>query len=183
MDTETDKDDSLFIHNLMDDNDATDWTSEEEDVSDNFLDKLDKVRQFGKDLAAILDHTVSREKTEALLSLLRPQGGQFQNLPHRESTLHKNAGVKVPIRECDPGEYVHYGLRKCLEEQIEIHGLRPGETLEFDVNIDGVRLDKEGQDNLWPILGRVVIEGCKTKPFSIGAYRGTGKPKLAKEFL
>ncbi|KAJ8679736.1 hypothetical protein QAD02_015523 [Eretmocerus hayati] len=167
-----------------DEDDESDWTSDEEDDgSENFLNELKERRKFEDKLAEVLDHSVPREKCEALLKLLREQGGKFESLPVRISTLRKSSRIKVPIRECLPGKYVHYGLRKCLEEEIARHGLEHGELLEMDLNIDGLKLKRTSTEELWPILGRLVIRGRKTKPFIIGVYYGRRKPKSVKSYL
>ncbi|KAJ8678327.1 hypothetical protein QAD02_014114 [Eretmocerus hayati] len=54
-------------------------------------------------------------------------------------------------------------------------------SLQFDINVDGVH--SGGVKYLWPILGRLIINGKKTKPFVIGVYYGFNKPKSAKIFL
>ncbi|KAJ8666688.1 hypothetical protein QAD02_008350 [Eretmocerus hayati] len=186
-DDSAEDDDSVEVGESAED-DNFDWTSDEDDSEnegdiENFLNELDERMKFQKDLSEILDHTVPRHKAESLLKLLKSQGGKFESLPSRVSTLHKTSKIKVPIRKCFPGEYVHYGLRKCLEEEIVRHGLESGEELEMDLNIDGVNLKGNCPENLWPILGRLVIKGRKTKPFIIGVYHGRGKPKCVKTYL
>lgn len=56
------------------------------------------------------------------------------------------------------------------------------ETVQIDVNIDGLSLSKSSNFKVWPILGALVNEP-NTSPFIIGVYVGDSNPKCIDNYL
>ncbi|KAJ8687163.1 hypothetical protein QAD02_022957 [Eretmocerus hayati] len=135
---------------------------------------------FQERLGRWADHSISEHKVNELLSILKDEG---HKVPATAKTLRKTGRMKTPIRKCAPGEYLHYGLQKALEEQIVKYNLQNTSVIEFDINIDGLKLSDRSKRTLWPILGRVVGVGKNTQPFVIGVYHGFAKPRSAKTYL
>ncbi|KAJ8671765.1 hypothetical protein QAD02_003024 [Eretmocerus hayati] len=67
-------------------------------------------------------------------------------------TLKKTDRLKYPIKKCFLGEYMHYGLQKCLEREIIKHGTKEAKNLLFGIHGDGVYLGETRY--LWPILAK-----------------------------
>lgn len=57
-----------------------------------------------------------------------------------------------------------------------------GESIEIDINIDGLPITKSPPTSLWPILGRIVHKSFN-KVFVIGVYRGKEKHESVAAYL
>ncbi|KAJ8678326.1 hypothetical protein QAD02_014113 [Eretmocerus hayati] len=63
-------------------------------------------RTLGKDVAEWADHRVPHENVREPLNILQSHGLQ---VPSSVETLKKSGRLKIPIRKCAPGHYMHYG--------------------------------------------------------------------------
>jgi len=57
------------------------------------------------------------------------------------------------------------------------------ESLEIQVNVDGLLLYESSGYQLWPILGRIICPTLSSEPFVIGLYAGHKKPQQVSDYL
>lgn len=120
---------------------------------------------------------IGREDMSDLLKILRKAG-------HYELQLDARTLLKTPkhspISNCEPGEYLHYGLEKALNDLLQRNVTLPQNSL-IDINLDGLPISKSTKKSLWPILGKII--GQNAPPFLIGSYHGKDKPKSLDLYL
>ncbi|KAH9595574.1 hypothetical protein MS3_00000848 [Schistosoma haematobium] len=80
------------------------------------------------------------------------------------------------------GVYYHLGLKTNLLRYVELWLC----TIDFDslklyVNIDGLSMSRSSNQQLWPILGRIIAPRL-SDVFMIGIYGGNSKPAEFNEF-
>jgi hypothetical protein len=114
-----------------------------------------------------------------LLSILRPF---HKNLPADCRTL-VHTPRKSDIRELrGGGEYVHFGIRRNIEDLVNKGHLKTDNILELQFNIDGLPLFKSSSLSIWPILC-MVRQSISTGPFAVGIFSGGSKPKNLEAYL
>lgn len=170
-DDESDISESQGIENT----DASGSDDEDDLLLDKKPSRKDKLAQWA------VDSNVPLKTVDSLLKVLVTDFGCTE-LPLTGRTLLRTPLLKLPIREVDPGQYLHFGLKNGLLKVLKnvpddvIH-------LTIDVNCDGLPISKSSGKCLWPILGSCnEIKGRKI-PFIIGLYHGPTKPKDSNEFL
>lgn len=122
---------------------------------------------------------VSLSAQSALLKILNPH---LPSLPtDARSLVHIDRKVNVrPLQ--NGGEYCHLGIAKSLAQCLYLVDISSTDTLELQLNIDGLPLFKSSSTCLWPIL--CLVKNCsKREPFVVGLYCGTNKPASAEDFL
>lgn len=163
-----------------------DSSSDEDDPSDddNSDDEIEIDREnpdtFTNQLAAFVrTFNLCCKGTKVLLKLLRDNG--HQELPKRRETLLGTPTVSIQPRVCFPGQYYHYGLRKCLLRS-NFSFLDTLDVVRIDINIDGVSLAKSSKLKIWPILG-AFADQPNISPFLIGCYYGNADPGSRDDYL
>ncbi|KYN06764.1 hypothetical protein ALC62_02282 [Cyphomyrmex costatus] len=90
--------------------------------------------------------------------------------------------VSMNIKSLNNGSYIHVGIKQGLVKRME-SGIKPNFLqLNIDINIDGLPVSKSSSVDVWPILGRC-IELYDQRPFVIGLFCGSGKPKPLDSYL
>lgn len=128
-----------------------------------------------------VDSQIKHIHLNRLLKLLRKAG--FNNLPQDSRTLLRTPRTSnLKISPCLPGEYLHYGLKTIIENQLCDSTYIDETGFMFDINIDGLPIAKSSKTCLWPILGKRVHSSLNT-PFVIGIYHGNNKPSSVHNYL
>ena len=87
------------------------------------------------------------------------------------------------IRMVAGGLYYHFGITENILAAFSSDPeLQKCDTIEIQVNVDGLPLFKSSNEQFWPILGRLT-QSDKLKPFIIGLFSGKSKPSEVEEFL
>lgn len=167
----------------IDDIDELDRENEVDDIveaADGEINEQSVQSVFRNRLAAFVRKSnLSCENTTILLKLLREDGRP--ELPESRQSLLHTPRTPIVIRQCPPGEYYHFGLKKCLK-RCNFSFLQETELVEIDINIDGVSLAKSSKLKLWPILGAFPGH-LNTSPFLIGCYVGRKDPANIEIYL
>lgn len=125
-----------------------------------------------------ITHTALRE----LLKILYPF---HECLPKDPRTLMQTKN-NIEISDIEGGHYCHLGVEHGIRNQLPRISVdkftNRHETLEMQVNIDGVPLFKSSNTQFWPILGRIV-HPFTHEPFIIGIFVGDKKPSNIQSFL
>ncbi|CAH0547083.1 unnamed protein product [Brassicogethes aeneus] len=116
----------------------------------------------------------------AITKLLHILSVYHPDLPKDCRTLVKTP-VKMKTSVLETGTYCHLGLHKALENFLLKNPNFPNKVLQVAINIDGLPLYKSTNGQLWPILGQV--KNYDSRPFPIGIFFGTSKPKPLESFL
>lgn len=140
----------------------------------------DENKIFKNKLACFVKRfNLTRAAANELLKINREHG--HPDLPRTREALLGTPMKKILTRPCDPGVYFHYGIAKSLLK-CNYSFLVSGESVEIDINIDGVSLSKSTGLCTWPILGKFVNQ-LDVAPFIIGIYSGYGHPKDIEVFI
>lgn len=126
-----------------------------------------------------LDFSITAAALNGLLSILKPF---HPELPRDSRSLKGTPRDKVRVRNVPPGVYHHFGLQcgirtafyRVKEEDI------PSE-IQLVFNIDGAPVNKTGESEFWPIMGKV--KGIETEVFYVGVYHGPKKPESSRTYL
>lgn len=169
-----------IIQNIVSNDTHYESDSEEEDddsqfVEDDNFNFIEELKLFA------INNQIKHIHFNQLLQLLTKAG--MKNLPTDCRTLLQTPRTSnVEISDCPPGQYLHYGLKKTIQDQL-CGLISINETkLMFDLNIDGLPIAKSSGTCLWPILGKLVHSSLNT-PFIIGIYHGTKKPSAVHNYL
>ncbi|CAG9825701.1 unnamed protein product [Phaedon cochleariae] len=105
---------------------------------------------------------------------------EFLKLPSdcRTLLMTKQEGFVIDTKS---GKYFYFGILYVLNSNKIDAEVIPN-TLEIDINVDGLPLAKTSKSQFWPILGSISNLYCNS-PFVIGVYHGYGKPETADELL
>lgn len=142
-------------------------------TSDDDLTQRDD--DLTKQLAGVaLKHNLTHACLNDIAALLRSRG---LTVPKDARTI---LGTERKAAVEQEGTFVHFGLRKGIEEAIP-EGPVPVEVT-LQVNIDGVPLYKSSSTCFWPILCMVVHGNCK-QIFLVSVYCGPGKPPNVDAFV
>lgn len=137
------------------------------------------VNNIKTDLADwVIENSITTSSTYSLLEILRKHG---LNLPKTKAGLIKRKTETVHVIKIGKGEYFHVGIENNLVH-LNNDFLNNVESIEIDVNIDGVPLFKSSSKCLWPVLGAFVNQPS-APCFVIGVYCGTGHPASVDIFL
>ena len=126
----------------------------------------------------IVKHKCSREGGNELLAILRKHG--HGTLPVDVRTLLKTP-TSVEVNEKCGGNYAYFGIKHGISKVL---GKNPNfnaenNSIELEVNIDGLPLFKSSNHQFWPIL----CAFDKFQPFVVALYYGSTKPTNVDEFL
>jgi len=121
----------------------------------------------------------SREKLNDLLSILRTSGRQLE-LPKDARTLLCTPRKISASLKCG-GTYVYVGIFEGITYTFALYpNIKNCDTLELEVNIDGLPLSRSSKSQLWPILASL---NGSDHVFSIAIFHGYSKPNSVDEFL
>lgn len=149
--------------------DSSDSESNSESDDDDF-DLTEELKGVGRNM--------HRDDLTNLLKILKIAG--HEDLPNTAEQLLNTPKVTI-ITKCQSGEYLHYGLIRCLEDLLK-RGIILPKIIILDIGIDGVPLSKSNNRKLWPIVGRI-RNLPRLAPFLIGAYHGFCSPTSSNPFL
>lgn len=159
--------------------DFEDNGDDNEDVG-NFEGEGVMENTFKQQLATFVRKSnLSCANSASLLKLLRENG--HPELPCSRPSLLRTPRTRIRIRPCNPGEYYHFSLKKCLR-RCNYSFLINAELVQIDINIDGVSLSKSSNLKMWPILGAFPGQP-DTSPFLIGCYVGRADPGDIEVYL
>ncbi|KAK5647965.1 hypothetical protein RI129_002857 [Pyrocoelia pectoralis] len=125
-----------------------------------------------------LTHNIPLNAISDLLKILK---SYFPSLPTDARSL-LNTPRHIVKKKIEPGEYVHFGLRDCIEKLLsQLQSSNCITTIEACINIDGLPISKSSGSQIYPILcslfeNRNVVN-------VIGIYHGNIKPNDANLFL
>ncbi|KAK4877644.1 hypothetical protein RN001_010150 [Aquatica leii] len=125
-----------------------------------------------------LRHNITHVAINDLLCIFKTP---IPNLPSDARTL---LGTKrtVVTTKVEPGLYYHFGLEYCLKKNV--NNLSDSNitlnTIEININVDGLPLYKSSNSQVYPILCNIV--GNSTVEM-VGIYYGCEKPKSSNLFL
>lgn len=112
----------------------------------------------------------TRKSVNNLLEILREDD---QSLPKDFRTLCQTPRMSsTRITELGTGKYIHFGLESRIKRFLSLNAV-DGESLQIDINIDGVPIANSSSSCLWPILINIV--GFRAV-LLIGVYFGSNKP-------
>jgi hypothetical protein len=114
-----------------------------------------------------------------LSKLLRVLNRYHPELPIDARTLLSSSVKKVMVSDMEPGKYFHFGLKSGIKFLID--KLSITETINLQVNVDGVPVHSSAMHSFWPIL--CSIRGYPTSVFIVGAYFGENKPSSVEDYL
>ena len=77
-------------------------------------------------------------------------------------------------------KYYHFGIKQGCQKAIT--STEATSVITLFVNVGGLPLTKSTNNQLWPIVGRIV-KPARSSPFTIGTYHGAKDPKIFNEFL
>lgn len=101
-------------------------------------------------------------------------------LPKDCRTLLKTGSSKIlNIREVNPGNYYHFGLKKGILKYSLVLPL--SDHIKIAVGIDGLPISKSSSGQFWPILAYIMP--YRSYVFPIGIYYGYQKPLDSNDFL
>lgn len=114
---------------------------------------------------------VSCKKIDALLRVLQIV---FPILPKTYRSLLQTER-STNLMEMGNGTFWYKGILSSVISRLSDKYLFNRESVQFDINIDGLELYRSSRQTFWPILGCLVDE---KEPFIIAVYHGEGKPPL-----
>ena len=170
-----------FVQTLQIDDEFSDSHSSESESDSNSSDIEDEVNEALFYLEDFLGEwytsvgTVARDSMNQLLAGLRSAGHVKLKKDTRSIVNTQKTTVVFP---CHPGKYFYYGLETALTDILQYAKLP--ETIEIDINVDGLPITKSNDRTLWPIQGNIV---GRFLPFIISVYHGNEKPADATEYL
>ena len=114
-----------------------------------------------------------------LLAILRNYHIDLPKDPRTLLSVVKSTG----IRDIQGGAYYHFGIRDNIHSSLTRDAqLRLFDTIELQINVDGLPLFKSSSAQFWPILGRLP-QAINNDLFAIGIFYGQSKPSDPSEFL
>lgn len=168
-----------IIQNIVPNDTRYESDSEEDDdsqsVENDAFNFIEELRLFA------VNSQIRHIHLNRLLQLLTKAG--MNNLPKDCRTLLQTPRTSnAEISYCSPGEYLHYGLKKAIQNQLHDSICINETKLMFDINIDGLPIAKSSGTCFWPILGKLVHTSLNA-PFIIGIYHGNKKPSSVYNYL
>lgn len=103
------------------------------------------------------------------------------DLPRTAETLLKtktfsNTSKIMKTGKLNNGLYTYFGILKVLHLMIKPK-IYKEDNIEILVNIDGMPIYKNSNQQFWPILMKIYHEDCTCKPGILAIYCGDSKPK------
>ena len=126
-----------------------------------------------------LSFKVKNNAVTALLTILQPH---FPELPRY---VRKLLGTvkKTSMQSIANGSHHHFGILSGILDVLRAYPVHDfGDEITFQTNVDGLPVFKSSNSQFWPMLG-LMGKDPERKPFLIGLFHGTSKPKNAREFL
>ncbi|KAJ8677063.1 hypothetical protein QAD02_012850 [Eretmocerus hayati] len=122
---------------------------------------------------------------DTLLKILRQR--LLPQLPKNSKTFLGTTKAKYNIRimtdsRNEAGEYVYMGVAEGLKACLNVNA-HPTREIKLDFNIDGVKIHKNSQMTMWPILCKIYSSPDIYKPFPVCIFYGNGKPKNFGEYF
>ncbi|MEW8548043.1 MAG: hypothetical protein AB2693_31455 [Candidatus Thiodiazotropha sp.] len=160
---------------------SNDWisdSSESDNETSGLLDDSDDKEELSSELATwSTKYKCSRSALNDLLGILRKHGHE---LPKDSRTLLQTPRNVGPELKCG-GQYLFFGIERGVSKILtREHKFRNEvNTIELNVNIDGVPLFKSSNSQLWPIL----CSFSEFQPFLVALFYGDSKPNSVEEFL
>ncbi|XP_065643005.1 uncharacterized protein LOC136074598 [Hydra vulgaris] len=121
----------------------------------------------------VVNAKLTRLSCNGLLALLRRYGCE---LPKDSRTLLQTP-LAIQVQEKCGGQYIYFGLTKCLQNAIN-HDIC-SDVLNLQINVDGIPLFRSSKRQFWPILSAV----NHNSPMIVALYQGNSKPNSVNEFL
>ena len=104
------------------------------------------------------------------------------SLPKDPRTLLSTQKI-IELKTIPGGFYYHFGIANgILMRSSHLKQLKH-DSINLQINVDGLPLFKSSSEQFWPILGMIREESCTCKPFVIGLYSGKTKPTSPEDFL
>jgi hypothetical protein len=127
----------------------------------------------------VSDYSVKLDALSGLLVILQKY---YPDLPKDGRTL---LGTKTTAKcvEIAGGSYVHFGIKKTIEQKCAEQPAPQGDTIAVKVNIDGLPLYKSSNSQLWPILCMFDNQDLNQEPFAVGIFCGKTKPSPVNDYL
>ena len=127
-------------------------------------------------------YNITQSALRELLKILNPV---YDCLPKDPRTLMQTQ-KNIQVIDVEGGLYHHFGIEKGVRHQLSqnaVEKLRSQQdTIQIQLNIDGIPLFKSSGTQFWPILGRIVSL-FSDEPFIIGIFVGNKKPSNIQLFL
>ena len=89
----------------------------------------------------------------------------------------------LDFKQLSGGQYVHIGLKNCLNTHKNFFSNSESNIIEIQINIDSLPITNSNNDCIWPILGCIVNGFRRSKCFVIGMFYGKKKPTCFNTFL
>ena len=109
-----------------------------------------------------------------------------KGLPLDSRTILKTKR-SATTRSVSGGEYYHFGLEHGLTRLLCNLSLSTFEqltdTLNVNINMDGLPCFKSVNTHIWPILCSLIVKGKSCRPFTIGVFYGRESKKRVDEYL
>ena len=134
----------------------------------------------GKIASYVIKNSVSTTGTKELLEMFAFAG--IKGLPNnRRSLLQTPRNVGDSIVDKCGGTYYYVGLEEAFTNFLSSNPTFPvpDNTINFDVNIDGVPLHKSTNQAFWPLLCQI----GRFHPFIVAIFYGKSKPNDIREYL
>ncbi|XP_046397234.1 uncharacterized protein LOC124164106 isoform X1 [Ischnura elegans] len=129
-----------------------------------------------------IENNVAHSTVDKLLKILVSEG-KLEGLPTTARALLCTPRSNN-LKKTSCGEYLHYGLKKALGEQLQkVDSDCFSDVIEIDLNIDGLPLAKSSRSVFWAILGRIYCKKVQLSPFVIGVHHSYGKLTLTPQEL
>ena len=126
-----------------------------------------------------IENKITHTALGQLLGVLRVFHLDLPKDPRTLLLTKKVDGIK-PIAG---GLYYHFGIAGAIESALALDPkLKNCDTIQLQLNVDGLPLFKSSNEQFWPILGRLA-QSNKPEPFPIGLFSGKSKPCDPEEFL
>lgn len=146
-------------------------TDNSESESTHILDLKTSLAQW------ILKFQIPHVAVYNLLQILTPL---HPELPLDSRTLLKTP-ISIAIKKLENGEYCHIGIKSGLKNIISPTRCFLNDIVELSFNVDGVPLVSSNNIQFWPIS--CLVKNFESKPFIVGLFCGTAKPKPLDEYL
>jgi hypothetical protein len=142
-------------------------------------DPIDENISLGEDIAAwATKNKITRTSLGSLLVILKKHG--HDEIPKDPRTLLHTPRTVPSAPKCG-GQFSYFGLKNGVEHILHKNPTfaANNDSVDLNVNIDGVPLFKSSNTQLWPIL-------CKLHdfdPFLVALYCGDTKPSSVTDYL
>lgn len=121
-------------------------------------------------------HNITRSACGDLLKILKNHPC-FENLPSDPRSLFTNLNQPT-FTDIGEGQLAYFGIERSLKRMSKL--FQDTNTIQLQINIDGLPLHKSTNRQFWPILGS--IYGNK-HVFVIAIFCGNSKPASLEQFL